>query len=70
MQSNTTVPSASSHRADLIILEDGRVVAVVESKGVPIPPALLRPVTEQVRHYAQTSGSRWVLLVDPVLLRI
>lgn len=60
----------SSTTADLVLLQDGHPVIVVEAKSRRIPPDFERAVREQVRMYAGYTGSRWSILIDPVTTMI
>lgn len=60
----------STRPVDLLVVERGRPVAVVEAKGIPVPPAFRGAVLEQLRLYARRTSSRWALLVDPVSMAI
>jgi hypothetical protein len=56
--------------ADLLFLQDERVIAVIEAKGRAMPDEYYRAVLEQVRDYARLTSSRWTLLADPIAVRI
>ncbi|CCF84211.1 hypothetical protein [Nitrolancea hollandica] len=60
----------SSTIADLVLLQDGHPVVVVEAKPRPIPPDFERAVRAQVRMFAGQTGSQWSILADPVTTMI
>lgn len=57
-------------RPDLVIVKQGRPVAVVEAKGRPIPPSFQNAVRHQLRRYVDEAQSRWSILADPEHTRI
>ncbi len=60
----------SSTTADLVLLQDGHPVIIVEAKSRPIPHDFERAVREQVRMFAGHTGSQWSILIDPVTTMI
>src|SRR5262245_23828589 len=52
-------------KPDLVVLKQGRPVAVVEAKARPVPPSFQQAVLHQLRNFAAHTGSRWSILVDP-----
>ncbi len=56
--------------ADLVLLEHGQPLVVVEAKARPVPRAFKSSVLAQLRYFASKTGSRWSLLADPETIRI
>lgn len=57
-------------RADLVLLEHGHPLVVVEAKARPTPNAFESSVLAQLRYLASKTGSRWSLLADPQTVRV
>lgn len=57
-------------RLDLVLLKQGRPVAVVEAKARPIPAAFEKATRQQLLRYATATNSHWAILVDPEEARI
>ena len=57
-------------RPDLVVLKQGRPVAVVEAKGRPVSRSFQQAVLHQLRKFATDTGSPWSILVDPESLAI
>src|SRR5438477_496805 len=51
-------------RADMVLLENGQPVVLVEAKRRVVPD-LRDAALEQLRSYAQRLGNRWTLLIEP-----
>jgi hypothetical protein len=51
--------------ADLVLLQQGRPVVVVEAKGRSVPADFRHAALEQLRVFAERTSSQWALLVDP-----
>lgn len=52
-------------RPDLVLTKNGRTVAVVEAKRLPVTPAFKTPVRIQIETFAREAGAPWALLIDP-----
>jgi hypothetical protein len=50
---------------DLVALQGGRPLAVVEVKRRPIPPEFHRVVIRRLRSHVEATQSQWALLADP-----
>lgn len=50
---------------DLVVLREGRPVAVVEAKGRPVQPPFQESVVRQLQAFSTSVNSPWLLLVDP-----
>lgn len=55
---------------DLVALQGGRPLAVVEVKRVPIPPEFQHAVLKRLKAYGEATQSPWVLLADPQSINI
>jgi len=51
--------------ADLVLLQQGRPVVVVEAKGRSVPADFREAALEQLRVFAERTSGQWSLLVDP-----
>jgi hypothetical protein len=56
---------ASMIKPDLVLLRQGKPVAVVEAKARPVPAPFQDAVRRQLLRYATATGSPWSILVDP-----
>ena len=52
-------------RADMVVLRDGKPIAVIEAKRHPVRPPFQEPVVRELSEYSTSVNSPWMVLVDP-----
>jgi hypothetical protein len=52
-------------KPDLVILKQGKPIAIVEAKARPVSAPFREAVRDQLRAYATLTNSPWSILVDP-----
>lgn len=65
-----TVGGKRMFRPDLVVLREGRPVAVIEAKGRPVQAPFQESVVRQLQDFSTSVNSPWLLLIDPVNTQI